>query len=107
MKRYKNKITNRKSLMGKLRIYPYNQHSKKDVDLSLGKHLETRSKTGEENLQRVMPVEVDNHYADTYRTGLQRFMERYPDYPIEVLDAETIRLKELFGRGTHWDMDEK
>lgn len=40
---------------------------KKDVSSLLGEHLETRSKSGEDNTrERGMPVIADNH-ADTFK----------------------------------------
>jgi len=50
---------------GKLYYHNFSQ-GKKDGSYLLGKHLETRSKAREDNLQESMLVDVDNH-PDTYR----------------------------------------
>lgn len=44
----------------------YNRQGKNDSDLPLGSCQEPRSFTGEDNLQREMPVKADNPPADTY-----------------------------------------
>lgn len=95
MTHHKKYFHNRKKLMS------YSQQEKKDDNLPLGSHLETRNNTGEENKQRYMPVSVDNHLADTLSglefqaqmqslillnpvlnsaEGLKRFLNRYPNY---------------------------
>ena len=45
-----------------------NSQRKKDVEESRLKHLETRSKVGEEIIPRGMPMDVDNH-ADIVKYG--------------------------------------
>jgi len=54
----------------------YSQQEIKDSNLPLGNYLGTRSKVGEDNLQRDIPMDVDNHLADIYLTGLERFERR-------------------------------
>ena len=54
----------------------YSQQEIKDSDLPLGNYLGTRSKVGEDNLQRDIPMDADNHLVDIYLTGLERFERR-------------------------------
>jgi hypothetical protein len=72
----------------------YRQQEKKEISLSMGKHLETRSITGEEINIEGMPVEADIHPADTSNSTktIQQLNQEIADLKVNLeIGADIIK----------------